>query len=237
MRIGIDRPHAAGPSGVSEVLYEWRILQVKPGRLPDFVERFAGDSAQMGTFRKHGISMLGAWTEEIGRWNRFSYMLEWKDEAERADKWPRFLNDGTLAAERSRTETDGPWAEHQENRYSKLTSYSPEPRITTRIQELRIYEAMPDKLGALHRRMSGYALEFFGKHGMEVVGFWVPEVGNNWTLELMLGYDSLAERERSWAAYVADPERQKARLESEREGVLVKKVDSYILKRPAYLIT
>jgi hypothetical protein len=50
----------------------------------------------------------------------------------------------------------------------------------------------------------------------------------------MLGYQDLADRERAWAAFGADPEWQAARQESEGEGPLTAKISNVILRPTAF---
>jgi hypothetical protein len=50
----------------------------------------------------------------------------------------------------------------------------------------------------------------------------------------MLGYPSLGDREKSWAAFQADPDWQRARAESEINGPLVVKTYARILRPTAY---
>jgi NIPSNAP len=50
----------------------------------------------------------------------------------------------------------------------------------------------------------------------------------------MLGYPSLGDREKSWAAFQADPDWQRARAESEKNGALVAKTYARILRPTAY---
>jgi hypothetical protein len=50
----------------------------------------------------------------------------------------------------------------------------------------------------------------------------------------MLGYPNLGEREKSWAAFQADPAWQQARAASEQHGPLVAKVESRILRPTPY---
>jgi hypothetical protein len=50
----------------------------------------------------------------------------------------------------------------------------------------------------------------------------------------MLGYSSVAEREKRFDAFQADPEWQRARVESEVDGALVLRAHSTILKPTEY---
>ncbi len=103
--------------------------------------------------------------------------------------------------------------------------------------ELRTYYAAPGKLEDLHKRFRDHTIALFKKHGMEVVGFWGPtdkEKGSENTLVYMMAYPNRAARDAAWKAFGADPEWQKARTESEKNGKLTDKVDSVILGATDY---
>lgn len=102
------------------------------------------------------------------------------------------------------------------------------------IYELRIYDAMPGKLPALNSRFEKITLGYFQKHGLKVIGFWTDVVGVSGRLTYMLGFDDLGHREKAWAAFAADPERQTAFAETERDGLLVARVENKILQPTAY---
>jgi hypothetical protein len=50
----------------------------------------------------------------------------------------------------------------------------------------------------------------------------------------LLGYPDLGAREKSWTAFAADPEWQKARTDSEKGGPLVRVSRHYILRLTPY---
>src|SRR5215831_5299429 len=50
------------------------------------------------------------------------------------------------------------------------TSFAPDSRCF----ELRTYTAAPGKLDALNARFRDHTCALFRKHGMEIVGFWMP---------------------------------------------------------------
>ena len=103
--------------------------------------------------------------------------------------------------------------------------------------ELRTYYAAPGKLEDLHKRFRDHTMKLFKKHGMEVVGFWGPtdkEKGSENTLVYVLAYPSREARTKAWAAFGADPDWQKARAESEKNGKLTDKVESVILGATDY---
>lgn len=103
--------------------------------------------------------------------------------------------------------------------------------------EIRTYIAAPGKLEDLHARFRNHTMKLFKKHGMEVVGFWGPtdkEKGSENTLVYVMAYPNRAARDAAWKAFAADPEWQKARAESEKNGRLAEKVESVILGATDY---
>lgn len=95
-----------------------------------------------------------------------------------------------------------------------------------RFYEMRVYTANPGKMEALHQRFRDHANRLLAKHGMEVVGHWTVESGEGagTTMVFILAYPSKEAREKAWEAFKADPEWQKAKADSERDGALVGKV-------------
>ena len=85
----------------------------------------------------------------------------------------------------------------------------------------------------LHTRFT-HTLGLFVKHGIENIGYWTEVFGTSNRLVYMLGYPSLGEREKSWAAFMRDPDWQQARAESEKNGTLVAKFSNRILRPTAY---
>jgi hypothetical protein len=50
----------------------------------------------------------------------------------------------------------------------------------------------------------------------------------------MLGFDSLADREKKWTAFQADPGWHKVRAESERDGPINARVRNVLLRPTSY---
>jgi hypothetical protein len=106
-----------------------------------------------------------------------------------------------------------------------------------RVFELRTYHASPGKLDALHARFRDHTIALFERHGMAVVGFWVPtdpNQGSADTLIYILAHKNRAAADASWAAFRADPEWVKVRAESEKNGSLTTKVDSVFMSPTDY---
>jgi hypothetical protein len=102
------------------------------------------------------------------------------------------------------------------------------------IYEMRIYDAMPGKLPALNDRFAKITLGYFEKHGIKSVGYWTDVIGTSGRLTYMLAFDDLAHRDRAWAAFGADQERLAAFAETEKNGLLVARVENRIMRPTDY---
>jgi hypothetical protein len=103
------------------------------------------------------------------------------------------------------------------------------------LYELRIYEAVPGRLPDLNKRFSTITLKIWEKHGIKQAGFWTTVIGeSNQALYYMVAWESLAEREKKWNAFMVDPEWLDARAQTEANGPIVAKVTNYILGPTPY---
>lgn len=102
------------------------------------------------------------------------------------------------------------------------------------IYEMRIYEPAYGKMQALNDRFANVTLAFFEKHGIQSIGYWQDVIGISNRLTYIVAFDDLAHRERAWAAFAADPERQKAFAETEKEGPLVVRTENRIMRPTSY---
>jgi hypothetical protein len=93
------------------------------------------------------------------------------------------------------------------------------------IYELRIYHCAPGRLPALLNRFETITLGIWERHGIKQAGFWTTLVGSsNHTLTYLLAWESMAEREKKWGAFQADPEWQAKRAETEAVSPIVANV-------------
>jgi len=98
------------------------------------------------------------------------------------------------------------------------------------IYELRIYTVHPGRMGALLARFRDHTCKLFEKHGIKNVGYWTNTIGGrNDELWYMLAYDDLGARQKAWASFTADPEWQKARADSEKDGPIVHHIENRIM--------
>jgi hypothetical protein len=98
------------------------------------------------------------------------------------------------------------------------------------IYEMRTYRCVPGKLPALLARFENHTLKLWEKHGIRQAGFWTTLIGeSNQELIYLLAWESLAERERKWNAFQADPAWQSARADSEKDGAILANAASQML--------
>ncbi len=102
------------------------------------------------------------------------------------------------------------------------------------IHELRIYEAVPGRLPDLNKRFQTITLGIWEKHGIRQVGFWTADVGTSNELIYLLEWEDLAERERKWASFQADPEWAEKRAQTEANGPIVARVRNSLLRPTPY---
>jgi NIPSNAP protein len=103
------------------------------------------------------------------------------------------------------------------------------------IYEMRIYRCVPGRLPALLKRFETATLKIWEKHGIRQAGFFTTVIGeSNQDLTYFLAWDSLAEREKKWGAFMTDPDWMKARAESEADGQIVGNIVSQILTPTAF---
>jgi NIPSNAP len=110
------------------------------------------------------------------------------------------------------------------------------PAGDARVFELRTYYVNPGKMAALHARFRDHTCKLFEKHGMTVIGFWSPidKEKSEEVLVYLLAFPSKEAADEAWKAFRADPDWVKAKAASEKDGPLVKKVDSVFLTPTDY---
>ena len=103
------------------------------------------------------------------------------------------------------------------------------------ILELRVYRCVPGQLPALLKRFENITLKLWDKHGIRQAGFFTTLIGeSNQELTYYLAWDSLADRDKKWAAFQADPAWISARAETEKDGPIVANVAVQLLTPTAF---
>lgn len=103
------------------------------------------------------------------------------------------------------------------------------------IYELRTYSVMPGRFPDLHKRFAEVTIGYFRKYGIQVVAFWTNDIGGSSDqLIYLLGYESLADREKKWEAFMIDPERRAIFAETEKNGPLLRRAMVQVLRPTPY---
>ncbi|HZE55206.1 MAG TPA: NIPSNAP family protein [Bradyrhizobium sp.] len=98
------------------------------------------------------------------------------------------------------------------------------------IYESRVYRCVPGRLPALLKRFETITLKLWEKHGIRQAGFFTTLIGeSNQELTYFLAWESLAEREKKWAAFQSDPDWIAARAQTEADGQIVGNIVSQLL--------
>jgi hypothetical protein len=99
------------------------------------------------------------------------------------------------------------------------------------VYELRLYHVNESKMEALRDRFGNHTDAIFKRHNMKSVGYWLPEdaPGSQNLFIYILEHPGRQEAEKNWASFQADPEWQKVKAESEKNGPLVNQIDRYFM--------
>ena len=105
------------------MLYELRIYDCCPGRLPALLDRF--NTITLKNWERHGIRQAGFWTPVIGESNQqLVYLLAWESLAEREQKWNAFQADPEWIEKRAETEREKPIVANVSSQIMAPTSFS-----------------------------------------------------------------------------------------------------------------
>src|SRR5260370_40814790 len=98
------------------------------------------------------------------------------------------------------------------------------------IYELRISRCVPGRKPALLSRFENETLRIWEKHGIRQAGFWTTLIGkSSEEITYMLAWDSMAEREKRWGAFLADSEWVAVVAKTAKAGQLVNDISSQLL--------
>ncbi|RUT34762.1 NIPSNAP family protein [Arsenicitalea aurantiaca] len=97
------------------------------------------------------------------------------------------------------------------------------------IYELRIYDIIPNRRGALYDRFKAGALRLLAKHGFKLVNMWEPTDGQE-KLFYILEWEDETARARGWNSFRSDPEWQELKSTTEAAGPMVTKMEHFFLR-------
>lgn len=97
------------------------------------------------------------------------------------------------------------------------------------IHEFRRYTANPGKGPALLERFRNSTFSVFQKHGIRITHFWTS-LDNPDEMYYIAEWNDLEAKEKAWNAFRKDKEWLLVRNESEKNGPLVKHIESTVMK-------
>ena len=96
-----------------------------------------------------------------------------------------------------------------------------------KVFELRTYTTNDGKLPNLQARFRDHTRRIFEKHGIENIGYWVPqEIPNTWIY--IISHDSRQTATDSWASFRADPEWTEVAQASQVDGQILAKAPEFV---------
>ena len=103
------------------------------------------------------------------------------------------------------------------------------------IRELRLYQAVPGHMAKLQARFRDHLPPIREKHGIHAIGYWTSLIGGSRNhLSYILQWESLADLETRWTAFLNDSAWHKVRDEGERDGPIVANISNQILTPTAF---
>ncbi|WP_047466338.1 NIPSNAP family protein [Rhizobium rhizogenes] len=105
------------------MIYEIRIYDCLPGRLPALLKRFAEHT--LAIWDKHGIKQAGFFTTIVDENSqRLTYLIAWESLADREVKWKAFTTDPAWLKARDESERDGQILSNISNQLLSPTAFS-----------------------------------------------------------------------------------------------------------------
>jgi NIPSNAP len=86
----------------------------------------------------------------------------------------------------------------------------------------------------LHKRFEDITLKVWKRHGIEALGLWEVAVGTSNELHQLLRWKDMGDREKRWAAFLADPEWVEGFAKSETTGPLVSRMQNQFWNPTSY---
>jgi hypothetical protein len=231
---GLVAPATAAEKAESKpMVFELRTYTTEPGKLPDLHKRFSNHTMKL--FANHGMTNVIYWTP-VDQPDTLIYLLAHKDVDAAKKSFDTFRKDPEWIAARDKSEAAGPIVKKVESQFLAPADYSPVKSSTNEptkeeaaksaapmLYEMRIYTTNEGKLSNLNARFRDHTLKLFEKHGIKngLYGTPTDEKLTNNTLVYFIAHKDKAAADKSWAEFGKDPEWQKVRDASEKDGKIL----------------
>ena len=214
--------------------FELRIYYCHPGRLDALIERFTNHTTRI--FEKHGMTNIGYWLPVNNTENALYYVLAYPNKEARDASWKAFGADPEWKEVSTKSEESGKIVAKVTSIFMNAADISPaikaSQRGADRTFELRTYTCFPGKLPNLLTRFRDHTRKLFEKHGMANIAYWTTAEKDSTQPKLiyMLAHRSEEEGKKSFDAFRNDPVWIAVRDASEKDGKIVEKIESVLLK-------
>ena len=213
-----------------------------PGKLPALTERFADFTVPK--WSGVGFRLVGFWTPDIGvPSTELTYMLAWESLEERKEKFDTWHAAPGRAERWAASEKDGPLVKRVHNMLLEPTAFCQVDRkvpVGDPIEGRAPYIFRASSVRGHARKTTTTWCAGWRFHVRSIRAFRIPTGGlldaviggHSHMLIYMLAWESHDERAKKFAAFRADPERERVFNESEKDGQIVERVNTAFL-RPA----
>lgn len=214
--------------------FELRIYYCHPGKLNTLIERFTNHTTRI--FEKHGMTNIGYWLPVNNADSALYYVLAYPSKAARDSSWKAFGADPEWKQVAAKSEEFGKIVAKVTSVFMTAAVISPIIKASRqnpdRTFELRIYTCLPGRLPNLLTRFKDHTLKLFEKHGMTNIAYWttVEKDSTQPKLVYILAHRSEESGKQSFASFRADPAWIAVRDASEKDGKIVEKLESIIMK-------
>lgn len=215
-------------------LFELRIYYCHPGRLDALIKRFTDHTTRL--FEKHGMENIGYWLPVENTDNALYYVLAYTDKKQRDLSWNAFNADSVWINAKNASEADGKIVAKVTSVFMEKSTVSPVIKASSgpvdRLFELRTYTCNPGKLPTLITRFKDHTLKLFSNAGMENIAYWttIPADSSQPKLVYIVAHKDTVSAKLSWEKFGKDPNWIKARDASEKNGRIIEKLESVMMK-------
>lgn len=214
--------------------FELRIYYCNPGKLNTLIERFANHTTRL--FEKHGMTNIGYWLPTNNSDSALYYVLAYPSKEARDNSWKAFIADPVWKEVSAKSEENGKIISKITSVFLDAATISPVIQASRqgadRVFELRTYTCPPGKLPNLLTRFKDHTQKLFEKHGMTNIAYWttVENDGAQPKLMYILAHPSEEAGKKAFDAFRTDPAWVAARDASEKDGKIVEKAESIMMK-------
>ena len=211
-------------SMIETKIYEMRTYYCHKGKLEDLNSRFRDHTVKL--FEKHGMENIAYWTHNEKE-DVLVYILAFPNLESKEKSWKDFREDPVWQKAYEASKINGSLVKEVDSVIMDQTDYSNVKNklneSKNRIFSLRTYYTNDGKLDDLNSRFRNHTTKLFPKHGIENIGYWIPQ-NQKGVLIYLVAFENEESIPNSWESFVEDPKWKEAKSKSIENGMLVDKI-------------